>query len=184
MMLFGITSCVAACLFAAVAQAQATATKAKQQKKAPVRSADLPKDELFVWERPFYPISNVPISRSATCSFKQGLAASYETRRINGTGRQEPGRIYYSTTPENESDTVAFLNLDTKTPLVQSNGGQASLIVVHDDGDQLTLLNLQSPEVGIELYTLFRKQGIVIYSQQKESLVLGPFAVLEMGYCH
>jgi len=40
------------------------------------------------------------------------------------------------------------------------------------------------PTDGFELYTIFRKQGIVIYSQQKDSIFIGPFGVLEMGYCH
>ena len=57
------------------------------------------------------------------------------------------------------------------------------MIVLHDDGNQLVLLNVQSPADAVELYTVFRKQGVVIYSQQKDSLFIGPFGVLEMGYC-
>jgi hypothetical protein len=48
----------------------------------------------------------------------------------------------------------------------------------------MVLLNLHSPDVAVESYTIFRQQGVVIYSQQKESLFIGPFGVLEMGYCH
>ena len=56
--------------------------------------------------------------------------------------------------------------------------------MLHDDGNQLVLLNIQSPADGVELYTIFRKQGVVTYTQQKESLFIGPLGVLEMGYCH
>ena len=115
---------------------------------------------------------------------KKGLsAASFKPPSQKGK-KETPERISYATSDENEPDTVSFTNLDTKTPTVQSNGGQASLVVLHDDGNQLALLNIQSPDEGIELYTIFRQQGVVIYSQQKDSLLIGPFAVLEMGYCH
>ena len=140
--------------------------------------------DLFDWERPFYPMSSVPITRSATCSFKQGLSVGFHKPPSAKQKNDGAERVAYSISTENESDTVSFINLDTKTPTVQSNGGQASLVVLHDSGNQLVLLNNQSPAVGIELYTIFRKQGIVIYSQQKDSLFIGPFGVLKMGYCH
>jgi hypothetical protein len=140
--------------------------------------------DLFNWERPFYPVSNIPITRSATCSFKQGLSVGFQKPPSTNQKNDGPERVSYSISSENEADTVSFTNLDTKTPTVQSNGGQASLVVLHDDGNQLVLLNIQSPADGIELYTIFRKQGVVIYSQQKDSIFIGPFGVLEMGYCH
>jgi hypothetical protein len=147
---------------------------------SPVKSSE----DLFVWERPFYPVNNIPITRSATCSFKQGLSAGFQKPPSLKQKNDGVERVSYSISPENESDTVSFINLDAKTPTVQSNGGQASLVKLHDDGNQLNLLNIQSPADGIELYTIFRKQGVVIYSQQKDSIFIGPFAVLEMGYCH
>jgi hypothetical protein len=173
-----------------VAQAQQRTATPQQQNKPPVQTA--PKSastsangDLFVWERPYYPVSNIPITRSATCSFKQGLSVGLQkppSAKQKTDGANE--RVSYSISSENESDTVSFTNLDTKTPTIQSNGGQASLVVLHDDGNQLALLNIQSPADGIELYTIFRKQGVVVYSQQKESSFIGPFGVLEMGYCH
>ena len=172
-----------------VAQAQQRAATPSPQNKPQVRTAQktasTPSDgDLFVWERPFYPVSNVPITRSATCSFKQGLSVDFQKPPSAKQKNDVAERVSYSTSNENESDTVSFTNLDTKTPTVQSNGGQASLVVLHDDGNQLALLNAQSPSDGIELYTIFRRQRVVIYSQHKQSLFVGPFGVLEMGYCH
>ena len=129
-------------------------------------------------------MSNIPITRSATCSFKQGLSVGFSKPPKKEGNKEAPERISYSISGENEADNVSFTNLDTKTPTVQSNGGQASLVVVHDDGNQLVLLNLHSPDVAVELYTIFKQQGVVIYSQQKDSLLIGPFGVLGMGYCH
>lgn len=174
----------------AVAQAQQSPKMPAQQSNPQVRTSkkvaapSKSDDELFVWERPFYPVSNIPITRSATCSFKQGLSAAFQKLPSTKQNKGAPERVTYATSTENESDTISFTNLDTKSPTLQSNGGQASLVVLHDDGNQLILLNIQSPADGIELYTIFRRQGIVSYSQHKDSILIGPFAVLEMGYCH
>jgi len=164
---------------------QAHPQQSKPQVRPSQKTASTPSNgDLFDWERPFYPLSNVPITRSATCSFKQGLVVDFQKPLSAKQKNDRAERVLYSIGPENESDTVSFTNLDTKTPTVQSNGGQASLVVLHDDGYQLALLNIQSPADGIELYTIFRGQGVVIYSQQKDSLLSGPLGVLEMGYCH
>jgi hypothetical protein len=167
------------------ARAQQPTPPSKPQVRASQKAASTASnDDLFVWERPFYPVSNIPITRSATCSFKQGLSVGIQKPKSTKQKHGGAERISYSTSAENESDTVSFINLDTKTPTVISNGGQASVVVLHDGGNQLTLLNIQSPADGVELYTIFKKQGIVIYSQQKDSSFIGPFGVLEMGYCH
>jgi hypothetical protein len=175
-------------LFVGVPSAQVQPAPAKPQPKAQARppqksSGQTSSDDLFVWQRPFFVPNNLPISRSATCSFKKSLSAAFEKSPGQKGNKEAPERITYATGKENEADTVSFTNLDTKTPTVQSNGGQASLLVLHDDGNQLALLNLQSPDVGIEYYTIFRQQGVVVYTQQKDSLLIGDFAVLMMGYC-
>jgi hypothetical protein len=140
-------------------------------------------DNLFVWDRPSVTPNNLPITQSATCRFKNGLAASFDAE-LSNKEPNPPRRIYYSQSDEDEANTVSFVDLDTKTPKVQSNGGQGALVVVSDVGGQLTLLNLARAGDGAELYTIFRNTGIVIYSQQKNSAFLGPFGVLEMGYCN
>jgi len=157
-----------------------TATKETFQPSAP-------SGDLFAWERPTLPPPKLPITQSATCSFKKGLAVSFERPSTwkgppGSVQVPAPNRIYYSQSDENEADTVAFLDLDTKRPMVLSNGGQASLSVVYDDGQRLTLLNSQ--QAGAEMYTIFRNDAVVIYTQQKESGNLGPFGVIMMGYCH
>src|SRR5208283_3359153 len=110
----------------------------KPQTRPPQKASALSNGDLFDWERPFYPVSNIPITRSATCSFNQGLSVGFQKPpSTNHKNDERPERISYSMSSENEADTVSFINLDTKTPTVQSNGGQASLVVLHDDGNQL-----------------------------------------------
>jgi len=85
-------------------------------------------------------------------------------------------------------DTVTFINLDTASPTVRSNGGQASVKVVYRDGAMVTVVHTSlTPEVSggaAEMYTIFKQTGIIIHSQQKDSPIIGPFGVLAMGYCN
>jgi hypothetical protein len=138
-------------------------------------------DNLFVWDRPFsFPI-NLPIAQSTTCRFKKGLAVTFQ-KIITKDEPNPPERVYYSAGDEDISDTVSFLDLNTKAPKVQTNGGQASLAVVYDDGQRLTLLNDKA--AGAEMYSIFRNKGVVIYNQQMDSPLIGPFGIIMMGYCN
>ena len=140
-------------------------------------------DDLFVWNKPTGVPNNLPISQSTTCRFKHGLSAGFYAQ--SGGDLPNPSRsIHYSHSNEDEANTVSFIDLDTKSPKVQSNGGEANLAVVSDVGGQLTLLNVGRDGEAVEVYTLFKDTGVVIYSQQKDSMSLGPFGVLEMGYCN
>jgi len=94
-----------------------------------------------------------------------------------------PERMYYSASDEDEADTVAFVDLDTDSPKVRSNGGQASLKVIYRDEDMLTLVHTAEEPQTVETYTIFPNKGVVILSQQKNEALIGPFGVMEMGYC-
>lgn len=152
---------------------------AKKSFEKPART-DSSGDSLFVWERPVFPSPKLPIKQSATCRFKKGLGVSFE--RLKTEPATAPERIYYSVSDENELDPVAFVDLNTPTPKVQTNGGQASLNILYDDGQTIALLANES--AGRDLYTIFRNKGIVIYTQQKDSPFIGPFGVVMMGYCY
>src|SRR6516225_6614118 len=102
---YGLAVCT---IWLSAAQAQQPGTKAKPQKKTASVSPAVPNDDLFVWERPFYAVSIIPITRSVTCSFKQGLAASFQ-QRVSDKQKRDAPRVYYSTSVENESDTVSFV---------------------------------------------------------------------------
>jgi hypothetical protein len=88
---------------------------------------------------------------------------------------------------EDERDTISFTDLDTRTPKLESNAGQVSLGLLSDDEDKVVLMNAgvdNNPADGVEIYTIFRKKKIVIYTQQKDSpILLGPFGYMGMGYC-
>jgi hypothetical protein len=73
-------------------------------------SAAKSNEDLFVWLRPFYPVSNIPITRSATCGFKQGLSAGFQKPPSLKQKNDGVERVSYSISPENESDTVSFIN--------------------------------------------------------------------------
>jgi len=128
-----------------VAQAQPQPQSKPPQARTSKKASAPSNGDLFNWERPFYPVSNIPITPSATCSFKQGLSVGFQKPPSTNQKNDGPERVSYSISSENEADTVSFINLDTKTPTVQSNGGQAPLVALHDDGNQLVLLNIQSP---------------------------------------
>jgi hypothetical protein len=106
-------------LFVTLVVAQGQAQKppqTKTQERTPQKTVSAASNgDLFVWERPFYPVSNVPITRSATCNFKQGLSVGFQKPPSTKPKNDRVERITYSTSSENESDTVSFTNLDTKT---------------------------------------------------------------------
>jgi len=137
---------------------------------------------LFKWDRPTSLVgTNLPITQSATCRFKKGLAVNFN-KIITNEEPNAPERVYYDLSGEDELDPVTFVDLDTRAPKVRSNGGQATLVVAYDDGHRLTLIN-NKPD-GAEMYSVFRDKGVVIYTQQKNSSFIGPFGVMEMGYCN
>jgi hypothetical protein len=138
---------------------------------------------LFLWDDPQPIPSNLPIRKSATCHFKKDLAVTY-TKNLEACNPNCVERVEYSETDTAPSDTdVSFLDLDTKGPKVQSNGGQGILTVIRDSEASITLLNHPEGGDGTEMYTIFKDTGIVIYNQQKRSFV-GPLGVLQMGYCN
>lgn len=141
-------------------------------------------DNLFVWDRPTSASLKLPITQSATCRFKKGVAVSFH--RFNTEPPTAPERIFYSMSDEDESDTVAFLDLDTNAPKVQSNGGPASLQVLYRGGQILTLIHTAAaPEPGdTEVYTIFLDRGVVILSQQQDAPQVGPLGSTLMGYCN
>jgi hypothetical protein len=141
-------------------------------------------DNLFVWDRPASPLPNLPITRSATCRFKKGIAVSFH--RLSTEPPTAPERIFYSADDEDESDTVAFVDLDTDTPKVQSNGGQGLLRVLYKDARMLTLTHTAAAPSpgGTEVYTIFLDKGVVILSQQQDAPLIGPLGATLMGYCN
>jgi len=142
---------------------------------------------LFVWSRPTqFPI-NLPITQSATCRFKKSVGLGFQGKVADDKSHPPEG-ISYSAADEDEANTVTFIDLDTRSPKVRSNGGQASLEVLYNDGEMLTLVHTSlTPETSggaAEMYTVFRSKGVVIHSEQKNSPLIGPFGVTEMGYCN
>jgi hypothetical protein len=77
-----------------------------------------------VWDRPIA-VAHLPIAKSTTCRIKKSLAVSY-SKKITNEELDPPERVYYDAGDEDEADTVAFVDLDTKSPKVQSNGGPPS----------------------------------------------------------
>jgi len=138
-------------------------------------------DYLFAWSRPMqFPI-NLPITQSATCRFKKSLGVGFQ--KPDAVSRRPDG-ISYSAHDEDETDTVTFIDLDTRSPTVRSNGGQAVLRVLNSDKEVLSLGHTTVDGTATEMYTIFRTEGVVIHSTQERSPLIGPFGVIEMGYCN
>jgi len=75
-------------------------------------------DYLFVWSRPMkFPI-NLPITQSATCRFKKSFGVGFQKPDAES---HRPEGISYSVHDEDETDTVTFIDLDTRSPTVRSN---------------------------------------------------------------
>jgi hypothetical protein len=141
-------------------------------------------DNLFVWDRPASPLLKLPITQSATCSFKKGIAVSFH--RFSTEPPTAPERIYYSMSDEDEADKVAFFDLDTDAPKVRSNGGQSSLQVLYRGGRMLTLVHTADVPLSgdTEVYTIFLDKGVVILNQQQDAELIGPLGATLMGYCN
>jgi len=123
---------------------------------------------------------NLPITQSATCRFKKSLGVSFQTADAESP---RPQGIYYSASDEDETDTVTFIDLDTPRPTVRSNGGQVPLRVLSSDKEKTSLVHT-TEDGAVEMYTIFRAEGVVIHSTQMHSPLSGhPFGVIEMGYC-
>jgi len=137
-------------------------------------------DYLFVWSRPMQLPINLPITQSATCRFKKSFGVGFQ--KPDAQSRRPEG-ISYSAHDEDEADTVTFIDLDTRSPTVRSNGGQAPLRILYRDNEMLSVLHTTS-DGAAEMYTIFRTEGVVIHSTQMRSPLIGPFGVIEMGFCN
>ncbi len=138
-------------------------------------------DYLFVWSRPMQLPINLPITQSATCRFKKSLGVGFQKP---DTESRRPDGISYSAHDEDETDTVTFIDLDTRSPTVRSNGGQAAFRVLNSDKEIVSLVHTTLDGSATEMYTIFRTEGVVIHSTQLRSPLIGPFGVIEMGYCN
>jgi hypothetical protein len=138
-------------------------------------------DYLFVWSRPMRFPSNLPITQSATCRFKKSLGVGFQKSDAES---HRPDGISYSANDEDETDSVTFVDLDTRSPTVRSNGGQAALRVLSRDKEVTTLVHTTVDGNATEMYTIFPTEGVVIHSTQQHSPLFGPFGVIEMGYCN
>jgi hypothetical protein len=140
----------------------------------------------FVWRRPLQIPNNLPLTDSTTCRFKKSVSAGYQPP--SDDKEHPPEGISYSASDEDETDTVTFINLDTPSPTVRSNGGQAAVKVIYRDAEMTTVVHTSlTSEIwggAVEMYTIFKQTGVIIHSQQKDSLFAGPFGVPAMGYCN
>jgi len=147
-------------------------------------------ENLFVWNPPqdilMSPSTN--ITDSATCRFKKSFNTFFE-KKITNSELNPLERIYYNIGDDNEADTVTFVDLNTEHPKVKTNSGQSELTVLNNNSDTITLIDLNginiSPDHAFSTYKLFKKKGILIYSDASDRFVFtGPTGTLEMGYCH
>jgi len=159
------------CAAITLACSSQSAKESSASKEAPAAS----NDSLFVWDRPVLIPANLPIAKSATCRFKKGLSVSFQ-KAPTPQEKNPPERVYYSQSNEDEANTVSFVDLDTRTPKVQSNGGQATLRVINDSGESITLLNHRDGANAVELYTIFRSTGIASTVSSRTHLLSDPSA--------
>ena len=66
-------------------------------------------------------------TKSATCRFKMSFLTEAKVP-MKHAFEAEKAVISYSGGPEDETDTVSFMDLDTNAPKVVSNGSQEDLL--------------------------------------------------------
>jgi len=120
-------------------------------------------DYLFVWSRPMQLPINLPITQSATCRFKKSFGVGFQ--KPDAESRLPEG-ISYSAHDEDEADTVTFIDLDTRSPTVRSNGGQAPLRVLYSDSEMISVIHTSLDGSAAEMYTICRTEGVVIIAVQ------------------
>ena len=130
----------------------------------------------------------LPITQSTTCSFNRINNISYEFRdNENETGRKalegEKAKIYYDSSVDSQPNIISFIDLDKKTPKMVANMGQDSLIKVYENEETIQLIEESTlPNGSIISYTIFKKDGIAIWSKQYSLLGI-PYGLSAMGYC-
>jgi hypothetical protein len=130
----------------------------------------------FRWERPALPMPpKLPISSGATCSFKRSVFGMY--------GR-ESAQVTYETGIEDERDTVTFMGLDDgKVVKIRATLGDVDADVLENSDEHVVMIQ-KSLGGAIDNYTLYRKTGIAVHTQQHENPSVGQIGVLEIGYCY
>src|SRR5689334_23306643 len=120
------------------------------KRPSPKEPSDSPQGGyLFTWAKPAAIPLNLPIRQSATCSFKKSLAVGF--RKDDGDKNNKlPVGISYVAGDESEADTVAFVDLDTQSPKLRSNNGQATVAVLHSDAEAITVIH--SASRAVEMY--------------------------------
>lgn len=111
------------------------------------------------------------VTQSTTCSFKRVDSVSFKDK------------ISFNSDSQDQDVTIAFLDLDTKTPKVKGNNGQANLIKVIDSENNFTLIEEEPITFGtVNVYTIFKKERVATWTKQYELITI-PYASLSMGYC-
>lgn len=131
---------------------------------------------LFRWDRPALSLPpQLPISSSATCSFKRSVFGRYDT---------ETKQITYETGNEDERDTVTFVGLDSgKTVKIKATLGVADADVSENNGQHVVIIQ-KSLGGAIDNYTVYRETGVAVHTQQHQNPFVGQIGVLEIGYCY
>ncbi len=123
------------------------------------------------------------ITDSATCRFQKSFNTFY-TKKITNSELTPPSRIYYNIGDDNEADTVTFVDLDTNFPKVKVNTGESALTIIQNTPENITLGKTDPASGGIVVYNIFKKEGILVYYDSRNFLLIGPTGTLEMGYCN
>jgi len=98
--------------------------------------------------------------------------------------RLEPGTTkLISEVGEDENLTIILAGLDTEHPVLRGNFGESELDVVRRKPEAVWLA--ETPTLGgVNIWTYFRKERVVILSKQyTQPAAPGPFGLMVIGKC-
>jgi hypothetical protein len=147
---------------------------------------------IAAYDRPDSVLSgiNLPITKSATCSFNRLQSAYFEFKdnKNDNAGRapssaNEMAKIYFETSIESKPNISAFIDLDTDNPKMTANMGQAEMVKIIDNEDSVVLVEKDTLSSGVLIaYTIFKKEGVGVWTKQYK-LIGVPLVYSSMGYC-
>lgn len=155
----------------------------QSQKTIPIEQSAESTESDYIYERPSNFLNSLPITQSATCYFGTVSSTTFENKD-DPFADIDARRIIFNTEEQSKPTVVAFVDLDTPTPKLTANMGQAELVKIVDTSEIVTLIEKAPIVTGdnVIVYTIHKNEGVATWTKQYK-LITTPYALVSMGYC-
>lgn len=113
------------------------------------------------------------------CEFKVSSIFAYEN--IDQVWSTEDRKIYYETSIDGPMN-ITFVGLSSSQPTIKGNNGDAPLITVKNDNEEIILVE-ENAYGELFTYTIFKQEKVAIWTKAYK-LIETPYATTSMGYCY